>query len=330
VVERSSQGRSPGLVRLRATIALAVAIVCWASIPLFLKHFSTALDGWTVNAYRYTIAAAMHFPVILRTHWNSRLPHRLWRRALLPTVFNIVSQNLWTWAPYFIDPGLMSFLARGSIIWSVTGSFLLFPDERPAIRSAQFTLGLGLAAVGYAGLMAQQGGLAQKATMWGVLIMLACGVFTAGYSLSVRKVLSDVNPRLAFAVIALYTSASAQALMLLFGHLTPLVALDVRTAASLSISAVLGLGIAQVAYYTAISHLGVAICSCSMLMASFLTTLASGIVFGERFTGGQWMAGVLLVAGGISIIGASRHVGKSEEARSSVEKSRPRPRGQRP
>ncbi len=295
-----------------------MAIVCWASVPLFLKHFSTALDAWTVNAYRYAIAAVLHAPWLLRAHGRGRAPRHLWRRTLLPTSFNIVSQNLWTWAPYFIDPGLMSFLARGSIIWSVAGSFLFFPDERPAIKSRQFAVGLALAAAGYAGLMAKQRGLNHSATLWGILIMVACGLFTGGYNLSVRKVISDVDPRLAFAAIALYTSASAKVLMLLFGRPTRLLALDWRTWTILSLSAVLGLGIAQVAYYIAINRLGVAICSCSMLMASFLTTLASGAIFGERFTAGQWLAGVLLVSGGIGIIRSRRHLGRNELARGST------------
>ncbi|MGQ9855046.1 MAG: DMT family transporter [Candidatus Oleimicrobiaceae bacterium] len=287
-----------------------MAIVCWASVPLFLKHFSTALDAWTVNAYRYAVAAALHAPWMLYAHCRGRAPRHLWRRALLPTFFNIVSQNLWTWAPYFIDPGLMSFLARGSIIWSVIGSFLLFPDERPAIKSRQFAVGLALAAAGYAGLMAQQGGIPNGAALWGIVIMVACGLFTAGYNLSVRKVVSDVDPRLAFAAIAAYTSASAQVFMLLFGRPTRLLALDWRAWTLLSLSAVLGLGIAQVAYYIAMNRLGVAICSSSMLMASFLTTLASRAVFGERFTAGQWLAGALLVSGGIGIIRSSRHLGR--------------------
>ncbi len=300
--------------RSQAVVALVVSILCWASIPLFLKHFSSLLDAWTLNAYRYSVAAALYLPWLVARSRRREVARRLWKAAVLPTFFNIVSQNLWTWAPYFINPGLMSFLARGSVIWAVTGSFLLFPDERPAISSRPFGIGLSLAAVGYLGLMLQQGALSDCSTAGGILIMLACGVFTAGYALTVRRFLTNTDARVAFAVIALYTAASANALMVIFGHPDQALSLGVKTTLLLILSAVLGLAIAQVAYYVAVARLGVAICSSSMFMTSFLTTLASGLLFGERFTLGQWLAGGLLILGGITLLRSGRYLGHSRPA----------------
>ncbi|MDZ7338712.1 MAG: DMT family transporter [candidate division KSB1 bacterium] len=302
-------GSTVGVVsRPRATLALGAAILCWASIPLFLKYFSSLLDAWTLNAYRYTVAAAVYLPFLLSRAGRGRVPKGLWKWALVPTFFNIVSQNLWTWAPYFINPGLMSFLARGSIVWSVIGSFVIFPDERPAIKSPRFAVGLTVAAAGYGALMVQQGGLSHGPSMVGVVIMVSCGLFTAGYGLTVRRFLRAADPRLAFAIIALYTAASANVLMALLGHPQRLAALDLSTALLMALSALLGLAIAQVAYYMAVARLGVAICSSSMLMTSFLTILASGQLFGERFSLGQWVAGSLLIAGGVLVIRSARQV----------------------
>lgn len=46
-------------------LCLTGSVLAFGSVPLFLRHFSSHLDAWTVNGVRYATAALIWLPVIL-------------------------------------------------------------------------------------------------------------------------------------------------------------------------------------------------------------------------------------------------------------------------
>ena len=43
--------------RAAGVVTILLTLVGWSSIPLFLKHFTHLIDGWTANGWRYAISA---------------------------------------------------------------------------------------------------------------------------------------------------------------------------------------------------------------------------------------------------------------------------------
>ena len=121
-----------------ATLALLGSILCWSTVPLFLKYFTSFIDGWTANGLRYPVVVFLYLPWLIYFARKGQLTSRMWKLALLPAIVNTIAQIAWAWAPYYIDPGYLSFLVRLSTVWTVLGSFMLFHDERRLIKSRKF------------------------------------------------------------------------------------------------------------------------------------------------------------------------------------------------
>ena len=72
-------------------------------------------------------------------------------------------------------------------------------------------------------------------------------------------------------------------------------------------SSVLGVAIAHGLFYVALQRIGVAISSLVLMSAPVITVLGSAVVLGERFTLGQWIGGLLLIAGASLALWSQRH-----------------------
>src|SRR5829696_9009228 len=90
-----------------ALITLVLTLLGWSSIPLFLKHFTGLIDGFTANGWRYGIAALLWAPAIALAWGRNRLPATIWAAALIPALFNSLGQVAFAIAPYHVGPGLM-------------------------------------------------------------------------------------------------------------------------------------------------------------------------------------------------------------------------------
>ena len=287
-------------IDIKATLALAGSVLCWGVVPLFLKFFSPYIDGWTANGYRYPIAAMLYLPILLSFH--RRYPGSLgavFHLALLPASINLVGQCLWAWTPYFIDPGLMAFVARLSTLWAVLGSFLLFPDERRLLKSLLFWLGFALAVAGFVTMTLTGNQPVAGATFVGLVLVFTCSLFWAGYSLTVRRNMHAVDSRIAFGMISLLTSVGLLGLMYGFGEPTAVTRIPAHISLLIAISAFLGIGSAHVLFYVALKRVGVAIASSVNLAGAFITALLSKFLFQEKLTTYQWMAGIGLVIGAL-------------------------------
>lgn len=281
-----------------ATVALLVTLVCWASVPVFLRSFIHLMDGWTANGFRYPLAAIVLLPIILLARRSADYDRTIWRRALLPAGFNLVAQTFWGQIPYYLEAPLFGFLARLSVIWAVLAALVLFPAERVLIRSKRFWIGLFLGGCGFAGVTLFGKPIDWKTGGVGIVLILVCSFCFAMYLISVRLTMQRDRPMTAFAVVCLYTGLGTFVTMLLFGRRGDLLLLTGPQWGLLILSSFVGLTISHSTYYAAIRRLGVMIPATSMLLTPFLTGVMT-VVFlpNEALNWRQWTSGVLAFAG---------------------------------
>lgn len=283
-------------------------------MPLFLRSFTGEIDGWVANGVRYPFAALLWALPLLYFMRKGKVNAQIWKLALIPSLVNAIAQMFWAWSPYFLEPGMLMFLGRSSIIFSILASFIIFPDERTLIRSRLFWLGLFACVVGFVGLNVLRGNLSSNVTLVGVTVILCHGIFVGFYGVSVRYFMRGTEAWVAFSVICMYTALAMFVVMLFLGDMPRLLDMTSGRLYVLAISAVIGIAASHVAFYYAIEHLGVAISvSCGLIMP-FLTAIGSYFIFGETFTLGQIGAGIVLLCGTGLLIRAQLNLGETHHA----------------
>ncbi|MBN1489148.1 MAG: DMT family transporter [Phycisphaerae bacterium] len=294
-------------IDIPGTAALLTALLCWSSVPLMLRYLADYVpDGWTTNLVRYPAGAILYLPWFIAAACD-RSKRRLFVLALIPAAFNIVSQSCWAWAPYFIEPGLLTFLVRLSVIWGLLAALVLFPEERRLLGSTRFWVGLVLSLGGFAAVVLRAETIHSRATLVGVIVALACGVALGLYMIGVRATMRHVNPVTAFSIIGTYTAVACIFLAPL-GEPASLLSLGPKPLLILLFSAIVGIAIAHTMFYFAIQRLGVTICSSSNVFTPFVTVTASSLLFHERFAPLQWVGGVMLVLGTILVVWSQEHL----------------------
>ena len=300
--------------RMSGLAAVLLTLVGWSSIPLFLEHFTTSIDAWTSNGWRYATAALIWAPIVILGALRRTLPPHIWRAAIVPSLFNCAGQVAFTTAHYELFPGLVTFGLRMQIVFVAIGAMLLFPPERRLIRSPTFLAGLLVVFLGTMGTVLLGGltsdappsadGTAEAAaseawSVGGILLALGAGLMFACYGLAVKWCMRGIAPLKAFAAISQYTAAGMVLLMIVFGRRSGLEALDmpVDQFGLLLVSAVIGIALGHVCYYISIDRLGVAVSSGVIQLQPFLVAAASVVLFHEPLTALQWLSGGLAVLG---------------------------------
>jgi drug/metabolite transporter (DMT)-like permease len=311
-----AQAESPGpTFRGAGLVTLILTLLGWSSIPLFLRYFRDHIDFWTANGWRYGFSALLWAPALVLAYRRRTAPPGLWTAAIVPALFNTIGQVLFAWAPYIIDPGLMTFGMRMQIVFVAAGAAMLFPAERRIVRSPGFLLGLLIVTAGTIGTVFLGRGL-PEATMGGAVVAVSSGLFFAGYALAVRKYMHGVNPLLAFAVISLYTAAAMVGLMLAFGRGQGATALEMGGGrlGLLLLSSLVGIGLGHTFYYISIARMGVAVSAGVIQLQPIIVALASLGLFGERLNALQWGAGSLAVLGAGLILYVQHRLGRPAPA----------------
>jgi drug/metabolite transporter (DMT)-like permease len=301
---------TPQPAKAAGVACVAFTLLGWSSVPLFLRYFADYIDAWTANGWRYGISAIFWAPLLVVVARGKGLPPGLWRAALLPSVFNCLGQVCFAWAPYFIKPGLLTFLLRLQIIFVAAGAYLLFPSERPVMRTRRYRIGLVVVFLGSCGTVLLRGEWPRGGTAFGVLLGILSGLLYGGYALSVRRNMQGVHPVTAFAAISQYTALGMVALMLACGRNFGLEAWSLTRAqlGVLVVSAFVGIALGHVFYYVAIGRLGVAVSSGIIQLQPFFTGVASFFLFDERLTAGQWLSGFAALGGAVLILSTQRRV----------------------
>ena len=287
-----------------AVVSLFVSILFWAAVPLFLRSFIHDIDAWTANGFRYPFSALLLLLPLGIFHRRGEVKPWMYRSAVVPSLINLCGQTLWAWAPYYLEPAMLMFLTRASIVFAIIFSFLIFPDERPLIHSIIFWFGLFLSVSGFVGMNWLSGKPLSGGSLTGLLLVLGNGIFLGLYGVSVRYSMRGAQPWISFPIICLYTSLGVLPIMFLFGEPSRLGLLPFSEWGMLALSSVIGIGLAHVFFYYAIEYLGVSITNGCHLTGPFLTAVGSYIIFGEVFTLGQWLSGILILAGAFWLLKA--------------------------
>jgi len=287
---------------------IVITLVGWSSVPLFLRHFTTFIDGWTANGWRYGLSALFWLPALLWAARGKRLPAHLWKAALVPSLLNIAAQCCFAWAPYFIKPGMQTFLLRMQIVFLALGAYALFPNERHAMRTKSYWLGVFIVLAGLTGLCFLGAEVPRGSRAFGVLLGLASGIFYAGYSLSVRHYMNGVPSLYAFASICFYTALGLIPIMLFLGRNAGADVWSITKLqfAMLVTSAMVGIAWTHVLYYAAMARLGVSIAAGVILLQPFLTSIASYYLFEEKLTIAQWLSGILAMGGAALMVSTQK------------------------
>lgn len=339
----SNSSVSP-LSRWAATGTILLTLLGWSSIPLFLKHFTGLIDPWTANGWRYLFSALLWLPVLLIGHNRKTLPQNLWRAALVPSIFNALGQLLFGLAPYFIDPGLMTFGLRLQIVFVGIGAALFFPAERALLKHLPFLIGLVVVFCATLFTIASKKGpdgsensiltidLTDERTVKGVLCAIGSGFFYGLYALSVRRWMTHMPAFTAFAAVSQYTAVLLLIPMLIFAktkaseHDFGMQALDLSPTqfGLLILSSVIGIGLGHTMYFFSLARLGLAVSSGVVQLQPIVVSIASIWLFSEQLTERQWWGGGVAVTGAIWML-AVQH--RFANRRAAVLHSEPLPHG---
>lgn len=290
----------------RGLLYVTITLLGWSTVLLFLRHLHTEIDGWTANGWRYGMCALVLFPMLIIKQARGQVSGAIWRRAVLPAVFNCFGQICFAFSVYYIEPGLAGFLLRVALISSTLGAFVLFADERVLLRSRIFWSGMLFVLAGAIGTVALGIHPIRGATATGVLLGAASGAFFGLYGVNVRYWMRGVPSIHSFAAISSYTALVMVCLMLYFSETRGLAVWDLSlmNLVILVLSAFLGIAIGHIAFYASIARLGVAVASAIVQLAPFICGAASVFVFGEILTLGQWISGATMLVGGVLLLRA--------------------------
>ncbi len=304
----NAQGNLTQRVNVSATFACLGALTFWSLGPIFIKYLTGYVDSWTQNLLRYSVACLFWLPFLVFSIKTKRLDHRVWRRAIVPCIANILMQSLWAAAFYYIGPAFMVLLTKTNIIWIAGFSLIFFPEEKALIKSKHFLIGLTLSIIGLIGVMYYKVDLAEARTMTGIIVALAAAFMWGVYTVSVKIAFKDIDSRSGFSVISIYTVAGLAVSALLFGKVETAGQMGVWQWACVVISGITAIALAHTLYYSAIRHIGATIPAMVILAQPFTVLAISYVVFGESMNIFQLLFGIVLLIGSALAIWAQQHL----------------------
>jgi len=295
-------------VNASATFACLGALTFWSLGPIFIKYLTGYVDSWTQNLLRYSVACLFWLPFLVLSVKTKHIDHRVWRRAILPAIANILMQSLWAAAFYYIGPAFMVLQTKTNIIWIAGFSLIFFSDERALVKSKRFWTGLALSVVGLIGVMYNEVNLAETRIITGIIIAQATAFMWGVYTLSVKIAFKDIDSRSGFSVISIYTVAGLAVAALLFGKMETSAQMGAWQWACIVISGIASIALAHTLYYAAIKRIGATIPALVILAQPFAVLAISYLVFGESMNIFQLLFGVVLLIGSGLAIWAQQHL----------------------
>ena len=311
----SDQSKHHQSVNVSATFACLGALTFWSLGPIFIKYLTGYVDSWTQNLLRYSVACLFWLPFLVLSVKTKRLDHRIWRRALIPGMANIVMQSLWAAVFYYIGPAFMVLQTKTNIIWIAGFSLIFFSEERALARSKRFWIGLLLSVVGLIGVMYHEVELAEAKIITGIIIAQAAAFMWGVYTISVRIAFKDIDSRSGFSVISIYTVAGLAVSAFLFGNVETAAKMGTWQWACVVISGIISIALAHTLYYAAMRRIGATIPALVILAQPFIVLAISNVVFGESMNIFQLFFGIVLLIGSALAIWAQQHLKRNGQPR---------------
>jgi drug/metabolite transporter (DMT)-like permease len=255
------------------------------------------MDSWTQNFLRYSVACLFWLPFLILSVKTKRLDHKVWRKALVPAMANILMQSLYAASFYYIGPAFLTLQMKTNIIWIAGFSFIFFSDERALAKSISFWIGLLLSVVGLIGVMYYEVELAEARIITGIIVAQAAAFMWGVYTLSIKIAFRDIDSRSGFSVISIYTVAGLAVSALLFGKVETATKMGAWQWACVIISGVTAIALAHTLYYAAIRRIGATIPALVILAQPFIVLAISNVVFEETMNIFQLFFGIVLLIG---------------------------------
>lgn len=282
---------------IHATLATISALLLWSLGPIFVKFLTNYLDMWTQNLLRYSAACIFWLPFLVFSIRSKKLDTSVWRKAIVPSIFNIILQCLWAGAFYYLDPAFVVLLVKSSVIWIAGFSMVFFAEERVLLKSKLFWMGMLFSVVGVVGALCFKQGFATEKTLTGILIALLMAFFWGAYLISAKIAFKNIDSRNSFSVVTIYTVAGFCVLTSLFGNPAACLEMPAWPWACIIISAILCIALAHVLYYSAMKRIGATIPALILMAQPFLVLAVSSVIFKESLNSLQWIFGIVLLAG---------------------------------
>lgn len=287
-----------GRIDIAGTLGSVGALLCWSIAPLFIRHLTGYFDSWTQNVYRSLVGCVFLMPYVVVCMRRGSLKRSVWRRAVVPALFNVVMQTLWAMAFYYMKPGIITLIAKSSLIWVFLLSLALFPEERWLVRSPLFWGGMILSTAGVSGVILAGKDVMGRTELTGVAIGLCCAFVWALYIISVRKAFAGIDSVVGYCVMATYTTVGLIVAAFIFSNPLQDLPSSAWPWAAVVISAIVGMSLGHPLFYMSIKRIGVTVPSVVILATPFVVLTLSRFIFNETLSGLQWLFGTVLVAGG--------------------------------
>ena len=277
-------------------------ILSWAAVPVLLRYLTGSIDAWTANGVRYPLGAILYLPILVVAWRTGELSGDMLRRCLVPSLLALGGQVLWGLTPYYLPAGTIGFLLRFSLVFSLAGAVLLFPDERQLLKQVSFYTGLILSIVGFLLLSASKIQTDAEVTVAGILIAFACSLFYGFYGVSVRYFLLRTNPLVSSGVVSTFVSIGTVIMMFWIGDYGALVRVSGSDWLVILASSVVGITLGHYFLYSAVPLLGAAVTSGAQTLTPFATIVLATWLLRESMTAVEWIAGLMMVVGAAILI----------------------------
>ena len=294
-------------------LALLAGVICWGVTPVILRRLRLEIDAWTANGIRYPLAAIVYWPLLIIAMRAGRLNQQIVRRCLFPAFFALGGQVFWALSFYYLSASEAGFFLRLATVWSVVGSILLFRDERQLLARPGFYLGVSGLGFGFLTMASSDVIFSGHGTapptetggenyFLGLTYILLCGMFFGCYMVSVRKCIADVDPLLAFGVVANLVSVGTIIGMLLQGDVTLITQQTPFAWVLIISSSMLGVALGHIMMFISVQRLGAAISSSCQTLMPFVTAAVASVALAEKLSTQKWIGGCIMVVGAIVLL----------------------------
>lgn len=287
-------------------VCMFASLLCFSCVPVFIRYFVGYLDNWTTNAVRYSVATLVWLPFVFILSKRHPEHKQVWKDALIPFIVNLTAQTGWGLCPYYNAASVIGFLSQTNFLFAILFGFLILPEERKLSKQSAFWFGMLTCVVGVVVMSLGKGGSdgngSAETSVFGILLMLGTAAVFGMYGVVVQRFTSKYPARLSFGVISLYTALGLVIEMLIFGDYGALGELPGRVWLMVIASGIIGISLAHVLTYRSIQAIGIITTTGAKLGGPFLIALIAFIFLGETMNMLQWIGGVVLVAGGASLV----------------------------
>ena len=277
-------------------LALVLGILCWSTVPVFIRFLNQYLGNFSQNLFRYLAACALLWVLSLVLFRPRLALGRHLLGLLIPIGFMCCHQLLWVESIRLTSPTTASLLTQFQIVIVGLLAWIFFPAERKAIRSPRFLAGTALALVGVAGFILSSGG-DLRGSAFGFCVVLLTAAAWSAYTISVKATIRGIHPVVAFTYVSTGVLVFFLVSTPVMDHPGVVLAVPGSVQVALVVSGILGIALAHVFFYTALSHLSAPVCGTALLLVPLLTGTWSFLIFQETLRPAQVPFGILLLAG---------------------------------